>query len=54
MSVKRMTRGFGEFLGIVGSAFAVSAAVRERRVARDADLQRLGLDPEQFRTIKRF
>ena len=52
--MRYMTRGITEFLDIVGSAFAVSAAVRERRQANDTDLRRLGLDPEQFRTIKRF
>lgn len=49
-----LTRGITEFLDIVGSAFAVSAAVRERRQADDADIRRLGLNPEQFRAIGRF
>lgn len=54
MSTRSLTRGIVEFLDIVGSAFAVSAATREHRPARDADLRRLGIDPVQFREIKRF
>ncbi|MBX9453070.1 MAG: hypothetical protein ACT6RL_08385 [Neoaquamicrobium sediminum] len=54
MSNRSLTRGISEFLDIVGSAFAVSAATREHRPARDADLLRLGIDPVRFRGIKRF
>lgn len=54
MSSRFLTRGITEFLDIVGSAIAVSAATREHRQARDADLRRLGIDPVQFRGIKRF
>lgn len=54
MSARRFTNGFGEFLTLMGSAIAVSAATREHRHARDTDLQRLGIDPAQFRAIKRF
>ncbi len=54
MANRFLTRGISEFLDIVGSALAVSAATREHRRARDADLLRLGIDPVQFREIKRF
>jgi hypothetical protein len=54
MSSRSLTRGIVEFLDIVGSAIAVSAATRERRPARDADLRRLGIDPARFREIERF
>ncbi|MEO3997611.1 hypothetical protein [Mesorhizobium sp. CAU 1732] len=54
MSTRFLTKGISEFLDIVGSAIAVSAATRDRRPARTADLQRLGIDPDQFRGIKRF
>ncbi len=54
MSNGFLTRGITEFLDIVGSAIAVSAATRDRRRAKDADLLRLGIDPVQFRGIKRF
>lgn len=50
----RFTRGISEFFNIVGSAVAVSAATREGRRARTSDLQRLGIDPQRFREIKRF
>jgi hypothetical protein len=50
----RFTRGISEFFDIVGSAVAVSAATREGRQARSSDLQRLGIDPQRFREIKRF
>ena len=54
MSNGILTRGIIEFLDIVGSALAVSAATRDRRQARDADLLRLGIEPAQFRGIRRF
>lgn len=54
MSNRFLTRGITEFLDVVGSALAVSAATREHRPARDADLRRLGIDPVQFRSIQRF
>lgn len=54
MSSRHLTRGIFEFLDIVGSAFAVSAATREHRPAKEADLRRLGIDPVQFRKIRRF
>ena len=54
MSTRSLTRGISEFLDIVGSAIAVSAAMREHRPANDAHLRHLGIDPVQFRGIKRF
>lgn len=40
------------FFGVVGSAVAVSKAVRANRVPSTRDLQTLGIDPEQFRSIR--
>lgn len=54
MSSRYLTKGIIEFLEIVGSAVAVSSATRDRRPAKSADLQRLGIDPAQFREIGRF
>ncbi|WP_336071697.1 hypothetical protein [Nitratireductor rhodophyticola] len=48
MSARRFVTEIGEFFGVIESAVAVSAAVRNRRRAQDADLRRLGIDPEQF------
>ncbi|WP_163265100.1 hypothetical protein [Chelativorans alearense] len=53
MRARRFMTGIGEFFDTVGSAIAVSAAVRDRRPARPADLARLGIDAEQFRQISR-
>lgn len=53
MRVRRFVNGVGDFFDMVGSAIAVSAAVREHRPARSTDLKRLGLDPETFGRISR-
>lgn len=45
-------RNFLEIFGVLRSAVAVSAAVEAGRPARTGDLIRLGLDPEQFGTIR--
>lgn len=52
MRPQRFMNGIGEFIDTIGSAVAVSAAVRDRRPVRDADLVRLGIDPERFRQIR--
>lgn len=49
-----LKRGFGELFSIMGSAIAVSSATRSRQAPRDADLERLGIDPTQFRSIKHW
>lgn len=54
MARRHLTTEISDFFGIFRSAVAVSAATREARPARDADLQRLGIDPAQFRSIRRF
>lgn len=41
------------WMDLVGSAVAVSAATRDHRPVREADLRRLGIDPDQFRGIGR-
>jgi hypothetical protein len=52
--MSKFARGISDFLDIVGSAVAVSAATREGRQARASDLQRLGIDPQRFREIRRY
>lgn len=54
MSRKAFAAGLSDFFGIFSSAVAVSAATREHRRPRDADLQRLGIDPVQFRNFNHF
>lgn len=54
MKARKFVTGVGEFFDFMGSAMAVSAAVRNRQPARAADLQRLGIDPEQFSRIRRY
>lgn len=49
-----LVRGVGEFFETLGSAIAVSAAVRDRRPARASDLARLGIDAERFRQMSRY
>ncbi|EKF19439.1 hypothetical protein [Nitratireductor pacificus] len=51
---RNFMRGIGEFFGTIESAMAVSAAVRDRRRAKAADLKRLGIDPEQFYASQRY
>lgn len=52
------SRGFanriGNFFGVIESAVAVSAAVRDHRKARDADLERLGIDPKHFHQMRQY
>lgn len=52
MRNRRFLNGVGQFFDVMGSAIAVSSAVRERRPVRDADLINLGIDPRRFREIK--
>lgn len=54
MRAQRLLSEIGEFFEIVGSATAVSAAIRNHRPARPDDLARLGIDPERFRQISRY
>jgi hypothetical protein len=54
MSSRTIASGFTEFLGVIGSALAVSAATRQYRQPGDADLKRLGIDPNQFHRIRRY
>lgn len=44
----------GGFFGTLGSAVAVSHAVESRRAPKASDLVALGIDPAQFKTIRRF
>ena len=51
---RRLMTELGDFFGVVESAVAVSAAVRDRRRANETDLKRLGIDPEQFYATRRY
>lgn len=43
-----------EIISVMGDALAAAAAVRQGRQPRAHNLLGLGIDPEQFRRIKRF
>jgi len=43
-----------DFFSVFGNAVAAAAAVDNGRQPRARDLRGLGIDPEQFRRIKRF
>lgn len=49
-----LRHSFNEFFSIMGSAIAVSSATRSRQAPRDADLERLGIDPKQYRSIQQW
>ena len=44
----------GEVLSVMGDAIAAAASVRQSRQPQAEHLVRLGIDPEQFREIRRF
>lgn len=52
MTARRPSR-FASFLGVMGSAIAVSAAIEGGRRPRSRDLRELGIDPDQFGRISR-
>lgn len=52
MRSRRVMGGISEFFDIMGSAIAVSSAVRNHRPARESDLKRLGIDPVRFGEIR--
>lgn len=54
MRTRQFAQGVGDFFDTLGSAIAVSAAVRNRRPARASDLARLGIDAERFRQMNRY
>ncbi len=49
---RSLPRSVSSFFGIFRSAIAVSAATEAGRPARSGDLVRLGIDPEQFQSMK--
>lgn len=51
MSRRAPFAAIGTFFDLLGSAAAVSAAVENRRHPQAADLKRLGIDPERFRSV---
>ncbi len=56
MRTRKVLSGIGGFFDLVGSAMAVSAAVRDRRGPRRRDGRRRDSDdaPDQFRQINRY
>lgn len=43
-----------EFLGTIQSAISVSGAVESGRAPQAHHLKRLGIDPQQFGTIRKY
>lgn len=43
-----------EFIGTMQSAISVSSAVESGRAPKAHHLKRLGIDPQQFGTIRKF
>ncbi|MGE0503721.1 MAG: hypothetical protein AB7I79_24185 [Rhizobiaceae bacterium] len=54
MSTRTKPSFLGEVLSVMGDAIAAAAAVRQGRTPRSENLVRLGIDPDQFREIRRF
>ena len=54
MSSRTLNKGFSAFIEVVGSVLAVSAATRQYKQPGDADLKRLGINPDQFHGIRRY
>lgn len=54
MAKSQFRSGIGGMLDMIGSAIAVAAAEENGRAARASDLRRLGIDPVEFRKIRRF
>lgn len=52
MSRNRTLAMIGDFVDVVGSAINAARAVEARRAPRADDLNRLGIDPAQFRGIR--
>jgi len=53
MAGKPLT-ALGGFLDVINSVIAVASATNGGRNPRGRDLRALGIDPAQFREIKRF
>lgn len=54
MSKSRNPIGFiGDVFAVLSAASAVAAAVESKRRVGDSDLKVLGIDPSQFRNIRR-
>lgn len=52
MRPRKFISEIGQFFDVMGSALAVSSAVRDRRPVRETDLINLGIDPQRFRGVK--
>jgi hypothetical protein len=53
VSNRNFARRLTGMLDVLGSAFAVSAAVESGQRAKARDLRRLGIDPERFDELRR-
>jgi hypothetical protein len=53
MERKTFSRGFVEFLDIMGSAIAVASATEAGRRPKPHHLERLGIDPNHYSRIGR-
>jgi hypothetical protein len=54
MSNNHKRSAFGQLFDVLGSAIAVASAVESGRRPFDRDLDVLGIDPRNFRKIRRF
>jgi hypothetical protein len=54
MSYRQQRARLGELFTVFGNAIAAASAVSQGRQPAARDLRGLGIDPEQFRQIKRF
>lgn len=53
MGIRPMTDRIADFIGVFGSAVAVSRCVEARRRPDPSDLRRIGINPEDFYRIGR-
>jgi hypothetical protein len=53
MSNRHISRTISNFIQAFGSAVAAASAVERGRTPSARDLRNLGIDPEQFRGIRR-
>jgi hypothetical protein len=52
--MNRTSTFLNEMFGALGSAIAVASATEQGRQPRAHDLRRLGINPEQYRGIRRI
>jgi hypothetical protein len=54
IDMNRTSTFLNEMFGALGSAIAVASATEQGRQPRAHDLRRLGINPEQYRGIRRI